>query len=179
MSDFAIGDIVSLSQAQTSTIDVLTTPVGPEAYTVTLPINDTPVPFTFDAVGGETVAQVLAGLEQVLLDEQTLFSVAIDGVQLFVVGPLGFQFTVGVTSNLQTQVAENAVRVDDFEGRQRGELRVVAAKSTLEKLREFSTRLGPGQPILDRNLLLVRELGSANVFEVFANEVLTVVERAP
>lgn len=181
MSQFSTGDIVSFNRAQVSTVDVLTTPVGPEAYTVNLPINGVPKAFTFDAVGGETVNQIVDALLAILLDQQTHYSVALDGFQLVIVGPLGEAFTPTVTANLTTTVATTAVQVINREtGRPWGRIRVVRAESDVHVLRDFTTRDKDGN-LLPRNTILGRELdgGLGIPFDFDSSRILTTLETAP
>ena len=183
-----------MNRAQASLVTVLVAPVGPgEDYVVDLLINekDGPRSFTFTSLGGETINDVAAGLELVLLAEQTKYSVAVDvGVpwRLMVVGPLGEAFAVGVTANLQHDLTEEAFlssRLPDLstptsEPLPVGDLRVIVAESVVGfGLREFATRRVPEGDVDEVNLLRVRELGTSNTFDVDSREILTVIERAP
>lgn len=174
MSDYARGDTVSLSRAQASLLEVVTPPVGVEAFTVDLPINEAPKAFTFTSVGGETVEEVAEGLLTVLLNDQTVYSVALapSGYEIMIVGPLGEAFDATVTPNLTVAVTEEAVL-----GEPAGDLRVLAAESVSGfPPREFATRDRLGN-LVELNVLSVRELGTGNVFEVDATKVLTVIDR--
>lgn len=179
MADYKLGDIVSISRSKTVRISVLTTPVDPELYTVGFPVGGIEKLFSFQAEGGETVNQIVAGLEAILTSDQTPYSAAVDGFDLFLVGPIGLDYALTVTDNLTYAVEEEAFTGVDNGGRQLGPLKVIEAESTLAQLREFSTRIAPGAGILTRNLIRVRELNSGSVLEVFADQILTVLERAP
>ena len=107
------GDLVRLNGRQTSTLTVLSAPIpGGEDYTVELPINDAPKSFTYSAPDTDTISDVASGLEAVLLNEQTHYSVAVGSPSwmLVLVGPPGESFDVGTpTGNLQAAVFEEAV----------------------------------------------------------------------
>jgi hypothetical protein len=169
------GDIVSLSRAQSSVLEVLTAPVVPdEPYTVTLPINGVGKAFTYLGTPGETVNDVASGLELILLDQQTLYSVAVDQLipwRLAIVGPLGIDFDGVVTANLDFSIFEVAVLGDPS-----GRLRVIHVENTLERLYHFWTRDRDGA-LTGIQQLQVRELNSSRVFDVKSEEVLTVLER--
>lgn len=179
MSDLNRGDKVALSRAQTSRVDVLTPPAIPnEPYTITLPINESPVAFTYLGQVGESADEVAAGLEIILLRDQTPFFIAIGPVAsaLAIVGDLGQAFTPTVSSNLSTSIFEEAVASLDGLGNVIGPLRVIDAESSQEKIREFTTRDRDGNLETIEEVRL-RELDSSNVFDVRRTEILTVIEQ--
>lgn len=175
MTQYNRGDIVTLSRVQASEIIVVTTPaLDGEAYTVTLPLNGAPKVFALtDTLITDTVEDIASKLVAFLLNEQTHFSVAIDPImpwRVALVGPLGEDFEIGVTPNLQTAIVQTAVL-----GSPPGRLRVIDSEGTVEKMRKFSTRDRDGN-VLDIQLLLVRELDSSRVIEIRASDIQTVLE---
>ncbi len=182
MTDLARGDVVSLSRAQTSRVDVLTAPaVVDELYSITLPIGDVDKTFTFLGTPGETTSDVADGLETILLRDQTPFSVAVGPAPsaLTIVGALGQTFAPTTTTNLQASVPELAVlSVDNSEDppRQIGRLRVIGDASTAGKIRSFTTRDRDGN-LLQVEQISLRELDSGNLFEVDRSLILTIIEK--
>lgn len=161
---------------------MLTSPISPETYTVLLPIDDRMVAIDFDALGGESIEEVAEGLEAALLDEQTAYSVAIDdsGFSLYLVHQkLGLAFVPIVSDNLVHEIVEDAVAAPTTpDGTAEGRLLVLAAENAVGSLmREFYT-LDENREILARNYLLVREQHTGRVFDVAAEDVLTVLSRA-
>lgn len=100
---YEYGDLVLLNGRQTSTVTVVAGPGGsPGTYTVTLPINGQARPFVYEAAALEAIDAIAAGLEAVLLDQQTHFSVARPASpawMLVIVGPPGEDFEVAVSSS--------------------------------------------------------------------------------
>lgn len=178
MSDLRRGDIVSLSTAQTSTATVDTATTGQD-YTVTLPINATPKDFTHTALTGQTVDDIADALELILLRDQTFYSVVVgpSSNQLTIVGPRGFTFVLAVTANMTAAVFESAVNaINDQTGDPIGDLRVVQAESSADKLRSYATRSADGT-VLELEDVLLREVGKSTTFDVRRGEILTVVEQ--
>jgi hypothetical protein len=182
VSNLQYGDTVSLSRAQASRVTVLNAPgPGGEDYSVTLPINEEPKTFTYSGEAGETLNDVAYGLENVLLAEQTVYSVAVDGVspwRLAIVGLLGETFEVGVSSNLQAELLIEAVSATNSRtGEQIGPGRITEADDSLRRLRHFSTRDAEGDAeVREVHQVQFRELGTGNRFEVDGDEVLTLIE---
>jgi len=180
MSDYVRGDIVNLNRAQSSQVEILTVPTTEdEPYTITLPINEEYKSFTYLASVDDSLSDVAFGLEDVLEKEQTKFSVAVNDDQdaVVIVGPLGLSFEGTTSTNLRYSLIEDAVRAIRHDtGEKIGNCRVLASENSLEKLREYATRDRDGT-VRIVNQIRLRELNSANVFEVEADEILTVIER--
>lgn len=173
VSDLERHQTVSLSRSQTSLVSVVSAPSIPdEPYTVGLPIDSVSKSFTTLGQPGETVEELAAKLEQVLLSQQTPFSVVATGADLVVVGPKGIDFDVELTANMTHAVVEPAfLRINHQTGEPYGDLRVLESESTSFKLREFSTRT-PAGDVVTIQTILVREINTANVFEVTREEIL-------
>lgn len=173
------GDLISLSRAQASVVDVLTAPGGAgEDFTITLPINPPATKdFTYTSVGGETVGDVASALEAILLRDQTHYSVAVgpDPRQLTIVGPLGESFEIGLTSQMASTLLEVAVQATDNEGEPLNTLRVVQAESNERKLRQWASRTPQGE-VVEFSEFQTRELASSRVLELERSEVLTRVD---
>ena len=181
MSQFSRGDVVSLSRAQTTKVAILTTPLANgEAYSVTVPIAPGIKTFTYTASLGQTLAQIAAGLLAVLLQQQTVYSVAIDPEQpteIVFVGPIGETYEVVTTANAGASLVAPAVlAIDHRTGEAIGPIRLLEVTDTLERLREFVTRDRDGNTLV-RNQLQGREIGSSNVFDFDSSQVLTVLHR--
>lgn len=180
MSSFRRGDVVSLSRAQATLVTVLSTPAGPdEPYSVSLPVNGAPRAFTVLGQPGETLTALAARLEAALLDEQTVYSVAVgaDPTTILVVGKLGLAFDASSSANVSTALTQSSVlAVEGHSGRPLGPIRVLAPTNTLERLREFWT-IDRDRNVLFKNQLQGRELDTSNVFDFDASQVLTVLHR--
>ena len=179
MSLYRRGDVVSLSRAQATRFSVASVPGAPDTpYTVTLPVNDVGRAFEYLGQPGQTEAEVAAGLLAVLLDQQTVYSAALDeDSSLVVVGKLGVSFAVSSSPNVTSSGIWSAVSaVEGHTGRQIGPIRILAPTNTLERLREFWTRDRDGN-LLQRNLLQGRELDTSHVYDFDASSVLTVIHR--
>lgn len=179
MSEYRRGDVVSLSRAQTSRVRVATAPAVPaEPYTLDLPINGTARAFSVAGTPGETRAQLAERLLAHLLDAQTVYSAAIDetGERIVLVGPIGVAFEATATPNLALDTPEVSVlAVDSRSGGAIGPIRILEATSTLERPREFWTRVDG--VLTARNLLRGRELDTSIVYDFDATWVLTVIHR--
>lgn len=170
MSIFRSGEVVSLSRAQTSIVDILS-PV-PALASVDLPINGVARTFSLDLPDGTTLADAASLFAALLEDQQTVYSVAADGLvpgRLVVVGQLGESFEVGTVGCTHT-LFESAVLGFPV----RGKLIVILAESLYgTPPREFATRVEPTKVVEERNVLSVRELNTGNTFEIDSRRVLT------
>lgn len=162
-----------MSRAQATRVAVTVAPVAPTTYFVQLPHNGTPRQFAFQATAGQTTAQVAAGLLEVLLDQQTVYSVAIDPLapsELMIVGPLAETFAVTVAAGMTQTLVQTAIV--GFPSR--GRLIVVLAESLYGlPPREFATRTVPEGVLETRNVLSVREEHSGDIFEIDSRLVRT------
>lgn len=178
MDGLVVGDLVSLSRAQSNRIAVLTLPSGgPLTYTVMLPINGELRSFSYTAPDGSNAASIVAGLLAVLLNEQTVYVVALaeDVVStLLVVGRIGESFTYAATGNLEvTLLLPAKLAVDGRTGNPIGPIRLLETENTIKKLRRYATRDNRTGVTVIVHELLGRELDSNNVFEFEASEVMT------
>lgn len=181
MSAYQLGDVVSLSRAQTVVVTVLDPGLPGELYSVALDYNGSPRVFSYEAEGGETVEQLAAAIVALLVQEQTVYSVAVNEEvpsEFAIVGPIGVAFACSTTDNLEDEATEEAVAVLDSSGSLVGPLRVIVAGNVLGyPPREFWTRdSGPGNSARPVERLSVRELGTGNTLDIDAANVLTVLE---
>jgi len=106
------GDLVLLSRGRAVLVTVLTSPPpSGDLYQLDLPISGQVRQFGYDAPGTDTINDVADGLLAVLLDQQTVYSVAITTLPLalMVVGPPGEVFDVTCSANLLVATVEEAV----------------------------------------------------------------------
>lgn len=179
MSNFQRGDVVSLSRAQTNKVTVISVPVSPgEIYSVTLPINGTPKLFAYTSSMGQSLSEIADGLVAVLTNEQTNFVATKDPMfptEVVIFGPLGESFDMSVSTNLTAlQVTQSILAIDHRTGEIVGPIRLLEVTDTLERLREFVTRDRDGNTQV-KNQLQGREIGSSNVFDFDASQVLTIL----
>jgi hypothetical protein len=176
---FRRGDIVSLSRSQSLRLSA-TAPIVPnEPYSVGLPVNGAVKTFQISGQPGQSTLDVALALVAALVDQQTVYSVAVGLVagDLVVVGALGFAYTAALTPNLtQDTIASAFLALEAGSGRPIGPIRVLESENTLERLREFWTRDRDGN-LLPRNLIRGRELDTSNVLDFDATHVLTVLHR--
>ena len=180
MSQYQRGDIVSLSRAQISRVQVLTTPPGPgpATYTISLPINGVPKAFSLEVMPGATLNQIAAGLLGVLQAQQTAFLTVLSTTPWVVLmaGSLGQPFDVTTTPNLLPEKLQEPVMALNSETQEPlGPVRIIESVSTLERLREYATR-DPDGTVRQVNQLRGRELDTGNVFDFEARQILTVLE---
>ena len=180
MSDYKPGDMVSMSSSQITraTVDVVPE-VGGTTYSITLPINGSPVAFEVEAEFPATVEQAALLLAAHLANEQTVYDVAIDedaGEVIVVTGPRGSTFDVTATS-LLLEVSQAAVASLSEDGSLVRDLVVIASENALSTgTREYWTKVD-GQ-IEYRNRIMVREIDTGHVFEIDTSQILEVVSRA-
>lgn len=178
MTEFHRGDVVSLSRAQFLSVTVAVVPSAPgESYAITLPINGSPVTFEVLADLAAARVEVAAALLAVLLDEQTVYEAALDDAPetIIVSGPLGVPFSATATANLVVAaIVEASLKVDARTGLPIDLIRLTEVEDGLECLRHFWTKGADGVP-LERHQLRGREIGSSNVLDFDADEVLTVL----
>lgn len=174
------GDIVSLSRAQETLLEILVGPsVDGQAYSVTLPINGVATVFAYTSAITDTTQDVAGGLAAILERDQTVYAIALDGSapRVGIVGPLGVAFdaTAGQSSSA-TRVTSAVAGYQD--GREPGPLVVQLAESALGIApRRFWTREASGD-LREVNMLRVREKHTGNVFDVDSTRVLAVLSRA-
>lgn len=184
VSVYKPGDIVSANRAQATTLAINAAPlVDDTPYSVTLPINGVPLTFGVEASPPSTIAEVAALLLAELQNAQTVYGVAlVDGVpgQLVVLGRRGLAFEVSSTANITRATVQTAVRVDTEDGSMMRDLIVISSENSFfaPGQREYYTRTVPGNEIVYKNRLEVRELDTGHRFEIDSAEILTVISRA-
>lgn len=179
MSLYKLGDVVSLSRAQTNLITVLEAPSSEgERYSIHLEINGQLTEFFVLASLGDNVEQVAIALVDELVQSQTVYDVTAEFAsngEIGVAGELGIPFQCLVGPKMENVVVEPAVSAKGSDGLQIGPLRVLKAESAVgTPPREFYVK-DPDGTIRYVNVLTVRELDSSLQFEVEASKILTVI----
>lgn len=171
-----------MSLAQIAELEIMVPSTAPFTYEVTLP---TPVNGgfkTFSITTGAdplTTSEVAALLEE-SLRVQTAYAVSRAGPVLVLVGPLGFSFEPTPGLRLEADVIQEAVSFRNLTtGRQIGVCKVLVCKNlSTGRMRQFWTRDREGNVIF-RWDVLVQEETTSNMFEVQADQILTMIETAP
>lgn len=183
MSDYKPGDVVSMSRSQVVRATADTVPmVGGTSYSISLPINGSPVAFGVEADFGDTVEDVARLLAAHLENEQTIYSVAVDDLapETFIIaGPRGVTFEATSLLNLVADVEQASVVALADDGRPMRDLVVIASENALATgTREYWTRDAPDGELVFKNRIMVREVDTGHVFEIDASQIAEVVSRA-
>lgn len=183
MTDYANGDIVSLSREQLGAVDVLVPSAGPgEVFGFDLSYQGRTRSFSWTADGGESPAQIAEAIADVLFEAQTYLRVELDDDRTLLSSPYGESFTgVATTPNLAISTIYPATRYE-LDGRVVTECKVLEATNARSAMRIFWTRLpavgfAPGEVVRVQRLTL-RELNYSTLLDVNATDVAALVRGA-
>lgn len=167
---YKFNDIISLSRAQVDVVTILDAIVG-IAYSVSISAPAAPgfgtKTSSYVAIGGDTPSSIAQKLTAKLLNDQTLLSVAENGTQIVLVGPLALPFTITVPPIHQSLL----VSQQPFSGRIAENLRVIDSREIWTK--DPAT----GAPV-DHTWVRAQVVGRADVVDLLSDEILTLVKAA-
>lgn len=173
------GDLISFNRAKIVDVQVLNVPgVGGEDYILIIDGKT----FTFSGDEGASLNAVAQGLVEVLLAEQTAWSVTHDGLAGLVgtgplipvtggagiKGPSGENQTVSSSDNLQVTILQEAYA--DSRSADSSFARILETWAITSRTQDLG--------IIQDHRLRVRRLNTGDVFEAMASQVPTLVARA-